>query len=77
MKTINKRVEDLETGVGPKPIMILWGDMDDSNICRVDDVGEALLWDAAIERFVTLMIGVRNDTSGRCFGSGGQSRYGV
>ena len=51
MKTINKRVEELENGHGPKPVLILWGDWDNPDICRAAKVGEAMQWDAAIERF--------------------------
>lgn len=49
MKTINKRVEELENRGGPMPFLVLWGDRDNPDICRVD--GEALEWDDAIERF--------------------------
>jgi hypothetical protein len=51
MKTINKRVEDLENRGGPKPFLVLWGDRDNPDICRVDDDAEALEWDDAVERF--------------------------
>jgi hypothetical protein len=52
VKTINKRVEDLENGQSPlKPILILWGDENNDAICRVDDAGQPLGWDNAIERF--------------------------
>jgi len=53
MKTIKGRVSDLENGIGPKPILILWGDVDDSTICRVGNAENAdvLQWAEAEERF--------------------------
>jgi len=52
MKTNKKRVEDLENGQSPlKPILILWGDWENKNICRVDESGPALAWDEAEKRF--------------------------
>jgi hypothetical protein len=51
MKTNKKRVEDLESGVGPKPILILWGDWKEPEKCRVGDNGPALAWDEAEKRF--------------------------
>jgi len=45
MKTINKRVEELENRGGAMPILVLWGDLDNPDICRVgDDNGEIMAW---------------------------------
>lgn len=52
MKTVKKRIEELENGVGPKPILILWGDEENPYICRVgDEAGEVMLWAEAEEKF--------------------------
>lgn len=51
MKTINKRVEDLEENNATKPILVLWGDWNDADICRVGDDGPVLAWEEAEERF--------------------------
>lgn len=53
MKTINKRIEDLETRTEAKPIMVLWGDWDDETICHVGGMmaEETMVWDEAIERY--------------------------
>ena len=53
MKTINKRLDDLEERNGPKPILVLWGDWDDKTICHIGGMrsDETLPWEEAIERF--------------------------
>jgi hypothetical protein len=51
MKTPKKRIEDLEDGQSPKPILILWGDWKDPDVCRVGDVDPPLPWDEAEKRF--------------------------
>ena len=53
MKTINKRLEDLEIGQTEKPILVLWGDWDNPDICRIGGMRseETLLWSEAIERY--------------------------
>jgi len=50
MKTINKRVEALENGVGSKPILVLWEDYENPDICRDKD-GEAFSWAEAEARY--------------------------
>jgi len=53
MKTINKRIEDLENPQSDKPIMVLWGDWEDKTICHIGGMrsDETLLWEEAIEKF--------------------------
>lgn len=53
MKTINKRVEELETRHENKPILVLWGDWDNSEMCHVGGMlaDETMPWEDAIERF--------------------------
>jgi len=49
MKNIDKRIEELEKRKNPTDILVLWGDYDNPDICRVDD--EVFTWDAAKQRF--------------------------
>jgi hypothetical protein len=53
MKTINKRVEELEERHETKPIMVLWGDWDDKTICHIGGMkaAETMPWEDAIARF--------------------------
>ena len=54
MKTINKRVEDLEErNQAAKPIVVLWGDWDDKTICHIGGMkaDETMVWEDAIARF--------------------------
>ena len=53
MKTIKTRIEELENGVGPKPILVLWGDTQNPYICRVgnDENADVMLFAEAEERF--------------------------
>jgi len=48
MKTINKRLKKLEERK-PTDFLVLWGDRDNPDICRVD--GEIFTWSEAEQRF--------------------------
>jgi len=49
MKTIKSRIEDLEKRHENKPIMVLWGDWNDENLCRVGE--DVFTWAEAKKRF--------------------------
>lgn len=49
MKTIKTRVEALERTKENKPILVLWGDLKDENICWVRK--NSFTWAEAEERF--------------------------
>mgnify|MGYP001316076269 CR=1 FL=1 len=49
MQTINKRLEKLEEARKPTDFIVLWGDRDTPDICRVD--GEVFTWSEARRRF--------------------------
>jgi len=53
MKTIKNRIETLEERNGSKPILVLWGDWEDENICHIGGMraDETLPWPEAEERF--------------------------
>ena len=35
MKTIDRRIEDLEKPTSDNPVLVLWGDWDDKTICHI------------------------------------------
>ena len=50
---INRRIEDLEKPGSDNPVLVLWGDWDNPDICRAGGMlsEETLPWDEAIERY--------------------------
>jgi len=49
VKTIDKRIEELEKRKNPTDILVLWGDYDNPDICRLGD--DVFTWAEAEQRF--------------------------